>query len=191
MPVPDRWSVKVSPLALDAVARVASGGVGDPQAAPVASVWRSVTQRTVAQADGPRSFFEDLDRELVRSELRALVFGRGGEASFSAADDGPAENVRAAAFLALHAFENRASRILHGARVARVDILLHGGGVLRWSVVDREAPWAVLIVADDGATSPAFVERLGGRLRRDLDASQRSALATDATDSARANGSLP
>ena len=162
-------SVKVSPLALDAVARVASGGAGEAQAPPLSSIWRGVTSRSRPDAGGPAAFFDDLEHELLRSELRGLVFGSHGDLTFSAADDGPTENVRAAAFAALDTFQTRAKHVLRGAGVARVDILLHGGGVVRWSALVPEAPWGLLIIADDGTTSPALVERLGGRLRRSID----------------------
>jgi hypothetical protein len=173
-------SMRVSPLALDAVAHVASGGLGELAAPPVPSIWRGGADRVRPADGGPTGFFDDLEQELVRSKLRAVVFGAHGKASFSAASDGPAESVRAAAFLALDNFQARAARLLHGAGMARVDVMLHGGSVLRWSSLAREPSWAVVLLADDGATSPALVERLSGRLRRGMGAAP-----------ATANGSVP
>lgn len=163
-------SVPVNPLALDAVAHVASGGVGDLVSQPLSSTWRGAADRRRPSEGGPLAFFDDLENELARSKLRAVIFGAHGKASFSAADDGPAESIRTATFLALDAFQARASRLLHGAGTARVDVILHGGGVLRWSALAREPAWALVILADDGATSPTVVERLGGRFRRGIDA---------------------
>ena len=174
-------SIRVNPLALDAVAHVASGGLGDLPAPPMPSIWRGAADRIRPAEGGPAGFFDDLEHELVRSKLRAVVFGAHGKASFSAAADGPEGSVRAAMFLALDTFQARAARLLHGAGMARVDVVLHGGSVLRWSALAREPSWSVVILADDGATSPALVERLSGRLRRGI----------GAATPANVNGSLP
>jgi hypothetical protein len=175
-------SLRVNPLAIDAVASVAAGSV-EPTVPPLGAMLRGASDRRRPPIPDPTGFLDDLERELGRSKLRALVFGSHGKPSFSAADDGPAEALRVAAFATLDAFQARAAQLLHVARVARVDVALQGGGVLRWSALSRELPWALLIVADDGVTSPALVDRLGGRLRRGIDAASFAAAATGTTGS--------
>lgn len=174
-----RSTMRVNPLALDAVAHVAAGGVGDVASPPVPTSWRGTAERR-RPADGglATAFFDDLESELARSKLRAVVFGAHGKASFSAADDGPTDGVRSAVFLAIDMFQAHAARLLHGAGMARVDVTLHGGSVLRWSALAREPAWALVILADDGTTSPALVERLSGRLRRGIDAATVAAIST-------------
>ena len=186
-------SVRVSPLALDAVAHVATGGQGDAPAPAVSSIWQGTSDRRDPPDGGPTGFFDELEQELARGGLRALVFGAHGEPSFSAAVDGPADTVRAATFLALDVFQARAARLLHGAGMARVDVTLHGGRVLRWSALAGEPSWALFMVADDGATSPALVERLSGRLRRAIGAAASAASTAANNNGAKAsmNRSLP
>jgi hypothetical protein len=178
-------SLRVNPLAIDAVALVAAGNV-EPAVPPLGATLRGASDRRRPPIPDATGFLDDLERELGRSKLRALVFGSHGKASFSAADDGPAEALRGAAFAALDAFQARAAQLLHSARVARVDVALQGGGVLRWSALSRELPWALVIVADDGATSPALVERLSGRLRRGIDAATFASTSTATSGSANA-----
>lgn len=185
-------SMRASPLALDAVAHVASGGAGSAVTPPVPSMWRGAADCRRPSDGGPESFFDDLEQELVRSKLRAVAFGSRGKPSFSAAADGPTDAVRTATFLALDDFQARAARLLRGAGTARVDVMLHGGGVLRWSSLAPQTTWAILITADDGATSPALVERLSGRLRRGIDASRSGGTLGNAVNGATShlNGSL-
>jgi len=177
-------SLRANPLALDAVAHVAAGGVGGDFSSPAAT-WRGTTERRRPISGGPAAFFDDLERELGRSELRALVFGAQGKVSYTAAEDGPAESVRTATFLALDAFAAQAARLLHGAAMSRVDVVLRADGILRWSALGRES-LALVVLPDDGSTSPALVERLSGRLRRGIDAAREGSKGAPKS----ANGSL-
>lgn len=173
-------SLRANPLAIDAVAHVAAGDNGEPRGVsePLGSVrsssWRGSSNRGSSSHNPPGDarLFDELQRELDRAGVRALVFGVRGQLELSAADDGPSESVRAATFEALEMFQKRAARLLHGAGMAHVDVTLANSGAVRWSSVSRDS--SLVMVADDGNTSPALVERLSGRLRRSREAANAS-----------------
>ena len=163
-------SLPVNPLAVDAVAHSAAGKTLPTPLPRLVAGWRGSSDKRRASNGGPVEFFDDLEREMERANLRAAVLGEGGAVYFSAAEDGPSADVRASAFMAMNAFQERAAPTLRGAGLARVDLVVASGGVLRWSALPGARNLGLVLLADDGATSPAWMERLSGRLRRGLDA---------------------
>ncbi len=164
-------SLPVNPLAVDAVAHSAAGKTLPTPLPRLVAGWRGSSDKRRASNGGPIEFFDDLEREMDRANLRAAVLGDVAAVYFSAAEDGPSADVRASAFMAMNAFQERAAQTLRGAGMARVDLVVASGGVLRWSALPGARNLGLVLLADDGATSPAWMERLSGRLRRGLDAS--------------------
>ena len=183
-------TLPVNPLAVDAVAHSAAGKVLHSSPVRLAPGWRGSSDKRRSTSGGPVEFFDDLETEMARANLRAAVLGDGATVFFSASEDGPPAEVRASAFAAMNAFQDRAARTLHGAGLARVDLVVESGGVLRWCALPGARNLGIVLLADDGATSPAWMERLSGRLRRGLDASAASAAAARGLDRGSADGAF-
>ncbi len=160
----------VNPFAMDAVAQVAAGAGWEPNGRPPAQ-WRNTSDRVRDEAV-ESEVFRDLEVEFARAGLRGLVLGCKGRLVYSASVDGPNEGIRADVFEACEVFQTHVARTLRSIGTACVDVTLQGGGKLRWSAVSDDAEHGLLFFADDGATSPALVERVRGRLRRGIERSR-------------------
>jgi hypothetical protein len=165
--VAESTSRPVNGLGMDAAARLAAGETWEPRSeVGRPSSWRGSNERERAHEGLPQEVESELDREISRAQLRAIVCGKEGRASYSSASDGPAAPIRATLFDQIGQFRRDAARCLRSASIVRVDVVLSGAGTLRLMALGDPESHDVLLLGEDGPASTTLAERLRGRLLR-------------------------
>lgn len=165
--VAESTSRPVNALGMDAAARLAAGESWEPRSdVGRPSSWRGSNERERAPEALAHEVEVELDREIARAQLRAIVCGKEGRASYSSASDGPAAPIRATLFDQLDLFRRDAARSLRSASIVRVDVVLTGAGALRFMALGDPEAHHVLLLGEDGPSSTTLAERLRGRLLR-------------------------
>lgn len=171
--VAESTSRPVNALAVDAAARLAAGETWEPRSdVGRPSSWRGSNERERAPEGLAHEVEAELDREIARAQLRAIVCGSRGRALYSSASDGPAAPIRATLYDQIDGLRRDAVRCLRSAEVVRVDVLLTGAGALRLMATGDPEEHFVLLLGDDGPASTTLAERLRGRLLRGRGASR-------------------
>ncbi len=165
--VAESTSRPVNPLAVDAAARLAAGETWEPRSdVGRPSSWRGSNERERSPEALTYEVEVELDREIARAQLRAIVCGSQGRALYSSASDGPAVPIRATLFDHVDQFRRDAVRCLRSASIVRVDVVLTGAGALRFMALGDPESHDVLLLGEDGPGSTSLAERLRGRLLR-------------------------